>query len=146
MPIPSPQRLQSWSLPPGMRATRATRALAAVYQARPDAALSEPEVETALAQAGVAVNKVTVYRMLQRLGSKGIIRRLGLHERSAYFTLLIPGTHKDYLICTECNHIEPIQAPCPVHALEREIAEKSGYQKLYHELEFFGICPNCSPS
>ena len=91
-------------------------------------------------------DKVTVYRMLQRLGNKGIIRRLGLHERSAYFTLLIPGTHKDYLICTECNHIEPIQAPCPVHALEREIAEKSGYQKLYHELEFFGICPNCSPS
>jgi len=88
-------------------------------------------------------DKVTVYRLLQRLTEKGILRRLGLHERSAYFTLLIPGTHKDYLICTECNHIEPIKAPCPVHALEKEIAEKSGYRKLYHELEFFGVCPTC---
>ena len=32
-----------------MRATRATRALAAVYAAQPDAALSEPEAEAALA-------------------------------------------------------------------------------------------------
>ena len=46
-----------WTLPPGMRATRATRALARLYEARPDAALSEAEVETALATAGAAVNK-----------------------------------------------------------------------------------------
>lgn len=91
-------------------------------------------------------DKVTVYRLLQRLSENGIVRRLGLHERSAYFTLLIPGTHQDYLICTECSRIEPINAPCPVHALEKEIAEKSGYQRLYHELEFFGICPDCSAS
>ena len=59
---PSSPHSPQWPLPPGMRATRATRALAAVYEARPDAALSEPEVEAALAAAGVAVNKVTVYR------------------------------------------------------------------------------------
>lgn len=47
----------AWPLPPGMRATRATRALAALYEARPNAALSEPEVEAALAVIGVAVNK-----------------------------------------------------------------------------------------
>jgi len=91
-------------------------------------------------------DKVTIYRLLQRLNENGIIRRLGLHERSAYFALLIPGTHCDYLICTGCNSIEPIKAACPVHALEKEIAEKSGYKKLYHELEFFGICPKCEPS
>lgn len=89
-------------------------------------------------------DKVTVYRLLQRLGEKGIVRRLGLHERSAYFILLLPDNHKDFLICTKCNHIEPIEAPCPVHALEQEIATKSGYQGLFHELEFFGVCPDCA--
>jgi len=89
-------------------------------------------------------DKVTVYRLLQRLAGKGIVRRLGLHERSAYFTLLVPGTHQDYLICTECDSIQAIKAPCPVHALEKEIAEKSGYKNLYHELEFFGVCPACA--
>ncbi len=89
-------------------------------------------------------DKATVFRLLQRLADKGILRRLGLHERAAYFALLIPGQHKDYLICTECGSIEHISAPCPVHELEKEIQFTSGYKNLYHELEFFGTCPKCA--
>jgi Fur family transcriptional regulator, ferric uptake regulator len=88
-------------------------------------------------------DKATVFRLLQRLTEHGIVRRLGLHERAAYFTLLVPGRHSDYLICTQCGSIEPIQAPCPVHELEEEIREKTGFRNLYHELEFFGLCPAC---
>jgi Fe2+ or Zn2+ uptake regulation protein len=89
-------------------------------------------------------DKATVYRLLQRLSEHGILRRLGLHERAAYFTLLQPGKHSDYLICTGCGKIESIKAPCPVHELEDEIREKTGYRGLYHELEFFGTCPRCA--
>jgi len=89
-------------------------------------------------------DKATVFRLLQRLADKGILRRLGLHERAAYFALLLPNQHRDYLICTECGSIEPIDAPCPVHELEKEIQFTTGYKNLYHELEFFGTCPKCS--
>ena len=88
-------------------------------------------------------DKATVFRLLQRLASHGLVRRLGLHERAAYFTLLLPGKHSDYLICTDCGRIEAVNAPCPVHDLENEIREKTGYRNLYHELEFFGTCPAC---
>jgi len=88
-------------------------------------------------------DKATVFRLLQRLASHGLVRRLGLHERAAYFTLLLPGKHNDYLICIDCGRIEAINAPCPVHDLEDEIREKTGYKNLYHELEFFGTCPAC---
>jgi len=89
-------------------------------------------------------DKATVFRLLQRLADKGILRRLGLHERAAYFSLLLPGQHRDYLICTQCGSIEPVNAPCPVHELEKEIKFTTGYQNLYHELEFFGTCPECA--
>jgi Fur family ferric uptake transcriptional regulator len=89
-------------------------------------------------------DKATVFRLLQRLTEKGFVRRLGLHERAAYFTLLVPGRHQDYLICVECGTIEPIKAPCPVHELEEEIRSKTGFKNLYHELEFFGVCPKCA--
>lgn len=89
-------------------------------------------------------DKATVFRLLQKLVDNGVVRRLGLHERAAYFVLLLPGKHSDYLICTSCGSIEAIQAPCPVHQLEDEIREKTGYRKLYHELEFFGVCPKCA--
>ena len=88
-------------------------------------------------------DKATVFRLLQRLTEKGMVRRLGLHERAAYFTLLIPGQHRDYLICTDCGSIEAIEAPCPVHQLEEEIRRDTGFVDLYHELEFFGRCPKC---
>ena len=89
-------------------------------------------------------DKATVFRLLQRLTEHGVVRRLGLHERAAYFTLLIPGKHSDYLICTSCGSIEAIKAPCPVHQLEEEIRAKTGFRNLYHELEFFGVCPKCA--
>jgi Fur family ferric uptake transcriptional regulator len=89
-------------------------------------------------------DKATVFRLLQRLSDKGMVRRLGLHERAAYFTLLLPGVHRDYLICTDCGSIEPIDAPCPVHKLEEEIRQETGFVDLYHELEFFGRCPKCA--
>lgn len=89
-------------------------------------------------------DKATVFRLLQRLAGNGIVRRLGLHERAAYFTLVVPGRHSDYLICTSCGSIEAINAPCPVHQLEDEIREKTGYRNLHHELEFFGVCPQCA--
>ncbi|MDP3851390.1 MAG: transcriptional repressor [Luteolibacter sp.] len=89
-------------------------------------------------------DKATVFRLLQRLAEHAVVRRLGLHERAAYFTLLVPGKHSDYLICTKCGSIEAIQAPCPVHQLEEEIRQKTGYRNLYHELEFFGTCPKCA--
>ena len=31
-----------------------------------------------------------------------------------------------------------------VEALEAEIAKKSGFINLDHELEFFGVCPSCA--
>ncbi len=91
-------------------------------------------------------DKATVFRLLQRLIITGVMRRLGLHERAAYFTLLLPDVHQDYLICTDCGSIEQVKAPCPVHELEEELRQNTGFTNLYHELEFFGTCPDCDKS
>lgn len=88
-------------------------------------------------------DQATVYRLLTKLEERSIIRRLGLHDRSAYYTIIHPGEHNDYLICTKCGTIEKLDISCPVEALEHEIEKQSGFSKLYHELEFFGVCPKC---
>ena len=88
-------------------------------------------------------DRATVYRLVTRLDERGIIRRIGLHERSSYYVFLYPGEHHDYLICTDCGKIDPVGLDCPVAALEQEVMRTSGYQSIYHELEFFGVCPDC---
>jgi len=85
----------------------------------------------------------TVYRLLSRLEEKGIVRRLGLRERAAYYTLRHGHCHEDYIVCTECGSIKHLDMACPVEALEAKIAEDSGFANLDHELEFFGVCPDC---
>lgn len=92
---------------------------------------------------GDQCDKATVYRLLVRLEEKGVVRRLGLHARSAYYAMLYPGEHHDYLICTECGSIDQLCIPCPVEALEKTISKKFGFTRLYHELEFFGVCSEC---
>lgn len=125
----------------GLRRTKALEELVrTLLESRRPMTLAELAASPRLAD---QCDKATVFRLLQRLAEHGMVRRLGLHERAAYFTLLLPGRHNDYLICTSCGSIEPIDAPCPVHDLEAEIREKTGYRNLYHELEFFGLCPAC---
>ncbi len=63
---------------------------------------------------------------------------------SAYFALLIPGEHHDYLVCTECGSIKSIDMSCPVKKLEKDIMKSSGFTRVYHELEFYGVCPKCA--
>lgn len=126
----------------GLRRTKALEELVATLleSARP---MTLAELAASPRLAGQC-DKATVFRLLQRLVGHGVVRRLGLHERAAYFTLLMPEKHSDYLICTSCGSIEAITAPCPVHQLEEEIRAKTGFRNLYHELEFFGVCPQCA--
>lgn len=89
-------------------------------------------------------DKATVYRVLIKLEELGFIRRLGLHDRSTYYTLIHAGHHDDYLICTQCGRIQSLDISCPVEALEKQIETATGFRKLYHELEFYGLCPKCA--
>lgn len=100
-----------------------------------------------IARLGEAIGDVcdpaTLYRMVERLVEAGVLRRIGLHERALYYELILPGRHRDYLICTSCGAIGDINAACPVDALEQELSSRTGYTGLHHELVFFGTCPEC---
>ncbi len=93
---------------------------------------------------GDSCDTATVYRLLGRLEERGIVRRIGSHERSMHYVLNLGHNHREYLICTQCGGVEVLDFPCPVDTLEQKIARKTGYQHLYHELQFFGVCPKCA--
>jgi Fur family ferric uptake transcriptional regulator len=88
-------------------------------------------------------DRATLYRLLIRLEENKIVKRLGLHERAAYYVMKYPDQHGDYLICRDCGSIEKLNHVCPVEQLEKQLAVETGYADLQHELEFFGTCPDC---
>lgn len=144
--LPAPAR----SLPPGLRSTRATRALLACFEARPDAALSEAEVEVALAQAGVAVNRVTVYRLLDRLAATGLLRRQVDAQRVARFTLAVApedeaaprfecdGCHRRFRLSEGSDHLQRA-----MRQMLQALAS-AGHQGLAVDIAVRGRCAGCA--
>lgn len=86
----------------------------------------------------------TVYRLLQKLEEKKIIRKIGLHDRSTHFILNESGQHRDYVVCHDCGDVETLEMICPVEELENKVSKSTGFQDVYHELQFYGICPVCA--
>jgi len=150
MSLPSPQRFQPWSLPPGMRATRATRALAALYEARPDAALSEPEVEAALAAAGVEVNKVTVYRMLDRFAAAGLLHKQVDAGRVTRYALAPQGEEgaAPRFECDDCHRqFRLSQGSAKVQKALQQVLQAlatAGHESLAVDVAVHGRCADCA--
>ncbi len=59
----------------GLRRTRATRAVLALFLADGSLALTHADVEGKLRQLGAVVNRVTLYRLLDRLVTAGLLTR-----------------------------------------------------------------------
>jgi Fur family transcriptional regulator, ferric uptake regulator len=99
------------------------------------------------ALSGADCDLATVYRSMHLLVAIGMVKRFNLGDGAACFELLAEGDdgHHHHLVCTRCDEIVEIQE-CSIHRLEAEIATRSGFEAVTHQLEFFGICPGCQNS
>ncbi len=84
----------------------------------------------------------TVYRLIQRLEERRIVRRIGFHSRAAHYCLR-QQHHHDYLVCRDCGTVKVLDITCPVAHLEKQISSESGFADIDHELEFYGRCAGC---
>ena len=67
--------LDGWLSAAGLRRTVATRAVLRLFVTHPAWLPTHAEVEAVLQQQGVEVNRVTLYRLLDRLASVGLLAR-----------------------------------------------------------------------
>jgi Fur family ferric uptake transcriptional regulator len=78
------------------------------------------------------------------LENMGIVKRFDFGDGGARFELLAEGDdgHHHHLICVRCSDVIELEE-CFSTALEKRIAERSGFASVTHRLEFFGVCPRC---
>ncbi len=83
----------------------------------------------------------TVYRNLKVLRDLGLIREL---EFSKSFSRYDGNTKDHYhFTCTKCNKIFDLDIPV-MEELNNNLRAKTSFQVLFHRLEFYGICHDCS--
>ena len=83
----------------------------------------------------------TVYRNLEVLSELGEIQKLELSGSLKRFDW---NTNKHYHIrCIRCDRVE--DAPiAPLNQLEDELYDATVFEIIGHNLEFTGLCPECS--
>jgi Fur family ferric uptake transcriptional regulator len=104
------------------------------------------DIQTMLQHQQIAgyCDPASLYRLVKKLEAIGVVRKIGLHERRAHYIINDESRHQDYIVCVDCGQVTPLEMDCPVGPVETEVSQRTGFTRLYHELQFYGTCPRCS--
>ena len=90
-----------------------------------------------------AVDRATVYRMIDTFEEHGIIKRVWFGDEIMVELGEEFEKQHHHLVCTECGRVEKIRFRSTERQLHRR-ARKYGFTPTDHILEVFGLCPDCA--
>ena len=106
--------------------------------------ISVPSLQQKLAAQKITPNKTTLYRMLEKLTEEGVVERLLLDPKVAYYEL--KTHHHHHFRCDNCDEIRCLSDPeleTQIHALEDKL-KSSGLKIKDHHFSFSGSCDDCT--
>lgn len=88
------------------------------------------------------LDEANVYRALEALRRRGIVRAIQLERSRVHFEL--SGEHHHHLVCSTCGYVEDVHLSSDA-VLDRQALERSSFACVEsHVLEFFGLCAPCA--
>ena len=92
------------------------------------------------------INKTTVYRELDFLLDKNIIKEIFINGKTQYYEIADSNEHH-HMICKNCMKIEDFipnkELEQSIEELAKKLKKKNSFEVSEHALEFFGLCINC---
>jgi len=86
------------------------------------------------------VDKVTIYRIIDKFLEKQIVRQIDFHDNKIRYEL--NNDHHHHLVCKICGKIQPIHEACLSIDTDK-ILKDYDFSVEDHSLEFFGRCKDC---
>ena len=155
-PVAVPPHIQTRLEAAGLRRTLATRAVLGLFLAQPQGGLSHAQVQNALTARGLDVNRVTLYRLLDRLATCGVLqRRVDDQARTWHFSLApLDAVEKGVghgalprFECDACHQQFPLTGTSDaMRALTRDLRramERLGHRSERVEVAVHGTCASC---
>jgi Fur family transcriptional regulator, ferric uptake regulator len=99
-----------------------------------------------LKRSGMGVHRATVFRDLNLLSEKGILREVKTANQKGRYFALSHDRSGHFLVCERCNKVIEVTAGemMPVLKQWTELAPAAKDWKIRaHEVESYGLCPEC---
>ena len=135
----------------GLRLTPATRAVLQLFASQPGWSATHAEVHERLRQQHLPINRVTLYRLLDRLGGCGVLTRFHHDDERAWRFAWADGrTAEDWSTRFECDtchrHFPLKEAAEPTRAATEQmlaVLETMGHRGQRVDVAIHGTCAGC---
>lgn len=105
----------------------------------------EPQSLRVLTQrAAGKVDRATVYRTIELFERLGIVHRLNIGWKYKIELSDVFHSHHHHFYCTNCNKTYPLPANNMLEAMIDTTVANDGFAPRGHQLEIYGLCPQCS--
>jgi Fe2+ or Zn2+ uptake regulation protein len=104
-----------------------------------------PAKAIALKLESKGVDKVTVYRMLEAVTEKGLVRRVETGSREAQYEII--DTHDDHhhVICLECKKVADFTGCDSDVLISKALKQVKNFKSIsHHSFDLFGLCNACA--
>ncbi|MEZ5701403.1 MAG: Fur family transcriptional regulator [Burkholderiaceae bacterium] len=147
-----PAHIQTRLEAAGMRRTLATRAVLGLFLADPVGTLSHAQALSSLQARGLAINRVTLYRLLDRLAACGVLRRHA-DDGARTWRFGLANAETDFAPRFECDachrEFQLLEASGVTQAVASELFEtlaKLGHLGERVDVAIHGVCAQCVPT
>ncbi|RMH22983.1 MAG: ferric iron uptake transcriptional regulator [Gammaproteobacteria bacterium] len=106
--------------------------------------LSADDIYHYLQNEGEEASLATIYRILTQFEAAEIVLRHSFETGHAVYELN-EGEHHDHILCIRCGRVDEF-VDDTIEKRQAVIAEKAGYMMTDHQLNIFGVCPECQES
>ncbi|MDP3888115.1 Fur family transcriptional regulator [Hydrogenophaga sp.] len=135
----------------GLRRTLATRAVLGLFLANPQGTLSHAQALASLTARGLDINRVTLYRLLDRLAACGALQRHA-NDDARTWRCALADTDEGMAPRFECDachrQFRLTEASEPTRAVATDLFRtlaRLGHQGQRVDLSIHGTCASCLP-
>ncbi len=103
--------------------------------------MSAEDVYKALLANGEEIGLATVYRVLTQFEDAGLVVRHNFEGGHSIFEVA-SDEHHDHIVCVKCGRVEEFRDD-EIEAKQSQIATSLGFELTDHNLNLYGMCPDC---
>lgn len=125
----------------GLKITMPRLKILQILESSKDHHLSAEDVYKQLLQNGEEIGLATVYRVLTQFEDAGLVVRHHFEGDHSVFEIS-SDDHHDHLVCVKCGKVEEF-IDQEIERRQKKIAENMGFELTDHNLNMYGLCPDC---